>query len=94
VRELENAIERAVVLGAADTILPEDLPEAVLESSASAAPSAPGSPASYQEAVLEAKRRVVGDALERAGGVYTEAARLLDIHPNYLHRLVKSLRLR
>jgi hypothetical protein len=29
VRELENAIERAVVLGATGLIIPEDLPEAV-----------------------------------------------------------------
>jgi transcriptional regulator with GAF, ATPase, and Fis domain len=92
VRELENAMERAVVLGASDLILPEDLPEAVLESTVAAAPSEPAN--SYQDALLEAKRRVVHDALERAGGVYTEAAKLLDIHPNYLHRLVRSLRLR
>ncbi len=51
-------------------------------------------PNGYQEAVLEAKRRVIRNALDRAGGVYTEAAKLLDIHPNYLHRLVRSLRLR
>jgi two-component system, NtrC family, response regulator HydG len=93
VRELENAIERAVVLGASDMILPEDLPEAVLES-AGGEPSPPGAANNYQEALLEAKRRVIREALERAGGVYTEAAKLLDIHPNYLHRLVKSLRLR
>jgi two-component system, NtrC family, response regulator HydG len=93
VRELENAMERAVVLGASDVILPEDLPEVVLESSSAPAPASAG-PANYQEAVLEAKRRVVRDALERAGGVYTEAAKLLEVHPNYLHRLVNSLRLR
>ena len=93
VRELENAIERAVVLGASDMILPEDLPEAVLESGA-CEPSTPGAANSYQEALLEAKRRVIRAALERAGGVFTEAAKLLDIHPNYLHRLVRSLRLR
>jgi transcriptional regulator with GAF, ATPase, and Fis domain len=92
VRELENAMERAVVLGASDMILPEDLPEAVLESTVAAEPSE--APSNYQEALLEAKRRVIRDALERAGGVYTEAAKLLDIHPNYLHRLVRSLRLR
>jgi transcriptional regulator with GAF, ATPase, and Fis domain len=92
VRELENAMERAVVLGASDMILPEDLPEAVLESTVVAAPSGPAT--SYQDALLEAKRRVIHDALERAGGVYTEAAKLLDIHPNYLHRLARSLRLR
>ena len=93
VRELENAMERAVVLGATDVILPEDLPEVVLESSSAPAVAAAGS-GNYQEAVLEAKRRVVRDALDRAGGVYTEAAKLLDVHPNYLHRLVNSLRLR
>jgi len=93
VRELENAMERAVVLGATDVILPEDLPEAVLESSSAPAVASAGS-GNYQEAVLEAKRRVVRDALDRAGGVYTEAAKLLDVHPNYLHRLVNSLRLR
>jgi len=31
IRELENAIERAVVLGESNVILPEDLPESVLE---------------------------------------------------------------
>ncbi len=93
VRELENAMERAVVLGVSDTILPEDLPEPVLES-AYPSMSAPATANSYHEALLEAKRRVVTDALERAGGVYTEAAKLLDIHPNYLHRLVNSLGLR
>ena len=31
VRELENAIDRAVVLGSANMILPEDLPEALRE---------------------------------------------------------------
>jgi Nif-specific regulatory protein len=93
IRELENAMERAIVLGVSDTVLPEDLPEAVLESATAVAPgSAPSN--SYQEAVLDAKRRVVRDALDRASGVYTEAAKLLDIHPNYLHRLVHSLRLR
>src|SRR5207244_4319666 len=36
VRELENAIERAVVLGMSNTIVPEDLPEALLEGEAGA----------------------------------------------------------
>jgi Nif-specific regulatory protein len=90
VRELENAIERAVVLGASEEIMPEDLPETIFESGAAAAAGTGG----YQDAVVEAKRKVVREALERANGVYTEAARLLDMHPNYLHRLVKTLGLR
>jgi DNA-binding NtrC family response regulator len=34
VRELENAIERAIVMGTTQDILPEDLPEAILEAKA------------------------------------------------------------
>ena len=94
IRELENAIERAVVLGASDSILPEDLPEAVVELAAAAPSGSVSSPGNYQAAVVEAKQRVVREALERAGGVITEAARLLDVHPNYLHRLMRNLQLR
>jgi len=33
-------------------------------------------------------------AIEEAKGNYTEAARLLGVHPNYLHRLIRNLNLR
>jgi transcriptional regulator with GAF, ATPase, and Fis domain len=33
-------------------------------------------------------------AVERAGGNYNAAARLLGLHPNYLHRLIKNLDLK
>ncbi|HEV2912689.1 MAG TPA: sigma 54-interacting transcriptional regulator [Pyrinomonadaceae bacterium] len=91
VRELENAIERAVVLGSTDLILPEDLPEAVLESEPSA--SVVGV-AKYHEAITEAKRGLILRAVEQAGGNYTEAARLLGVHPNYLHRLIRNMNLK
>ncbi|MDQ3800284.1 MAG: hypothetical protein M3384_12590 [Acidobacteriota bacterium] len=39
----------------------------------------------------EAKRKIIMEALLEAGGNYTEAASALGIHPNNLHRLVKSL---
>jgi Nif-specific regulatory protein len=90
VRELENAIERAVVLGTTEVILPEDLPEAALETASPAA----GGVANYHEAVTEAKRQLILKAIEQAGGNYTEAARLLGVHPNYLHRLVRNMNLR
>lgn len=89
VRELENAIERAVVLGSTNVILPEDLPEPLLEK-----PGA-GTPVTrYHEGVLEAKRQIILKAVEQANGHYTEAARLLGVHPNYLHRLLRNLNLR
>jgi Nif-specific regulatory protein len=90
VRELENAIERAVVLGSTDLILPEDLPEAVFESS----PTETRAIGGYHEAVRNEKVRAIVGAIEQAGGSFTEAAKLLGIHPNYLHRLVRNLNLR
>ncbi|HEX8922246.1 MAG TPA: sigma 54-interacting transcriptional regulator [Pyrinomonadaceae bacterium] len=93
VRELENAIERAVVLGTTDVILPEDLPEAALEMEVPAS-GVGGGVAKYHEAVAEAKKQLILKAVEQAGGNYTEAAKLLGVHPNYLHRLIRNLNLR
>ena len=90
VRELENAIERAVVLGTTDVILPEDLPETVLETKTTALISTAG----YHEAVTNTKREIILKAMEQANGNFTEAGRILGIHPNYLHRLIKNLRLK
>jgi Nif-specific regulatory protein len=90
VRDLENAIERAVVLGSTDLILAEDLPETVLE----AAPHGTGPIGGYHETLRNEKARVILAALDQAGGSFTEAAKLLGIHPNYLHRLVRNLGLR
>ena len=90
VRELENAIERAVVLGSADLILPEDLPEALLETEFTTNSSI----AKYNEAVNEAKKQIILRAIEQASGNYTEAANLLGIHPNNLHRLIRNMNLK
>jgi len=88
VRELENAIERACVLGSGEEILPEDLPETVMEITPAGQSS---SRAGLHESVLETKRRSIIAAFRRAGGSYTETARLLGVHPNYLHRLIRNL---
>jgi Nif-specific regulatory protein len=90
VRQLENAIERAVVLGVTELIVPEDLPETVFESEA----IMDQPPAGYHETIREAKRQLIAKTLQQTGGNYTEAAKLLGIHPNNLHRLVRDLKLR
>ena len=90
VRELENAIERAVVLGSADVIETDDLPERVLES----ANSGKVPMAKYYEAIKQAKRELILNALEQANGNYTEAANALGVHPNNLHRLIRTLELK
>jgi DNA-binding NtrC family response regulator len=41
--------------------------------------------------VKDAKKRLIMSAVEQANGSYTEAARLLGIHANHLHRLIRNL---
>ena len=89
VRELENAIERAVVLGVGDTIVPEDLPETLLEGQPEATMGS-----KYHEAINALKKQMIVEAVERSRGMITEAAKLLGVHPNYLHRLIRNLNLR
>jgi transcriptional regulator with GAF, ATPase, and Fis domain len=94
VRELENAIERAIVLGSSDLIRPEDLPEAVLEIEREDAPSADSSIGKYHETIKETKKDLILKAIEQTGGNVTEAAKLLGVQANYLHRLISNLNLR
>jgi transcriptional regulator with GAF, ATPase, and Fis domain len=89
VRELENAIERACVLGSSDQIQPEDLPETLIDTT-----SPPVEDSGLHACVLAAKRRAVITAFHRAGGSYIETARLLGVHPNYLHRLIRNLKIK
>jgi transcriptional regulator with GAF, ATPase, and Fis domain len=53
---------------------------------------AAGSP--FHAAVTKLKRRLVVDAIAEANGRWTDAAKLLGLHPNYLHRLRRNLGLR
>jgi transcriptional regulator with GAF, ATPase, and Fis domain/pSer/pThr/pTyr-binding forkhead associated (FHA) protein len=90
IRELENAIERAVVIGGDDFIIPEDLPQEILDSVSTPQALNGG----FHDAVRAAKRSLILDAMHRASGSYTEAAQLLDLNPTYLHRLIGNLDLK
>ena len=48
-------------------------------------------PLPFHDAVTEAKRRILADAIARAGGNKAEAARLLGLQRTYLYRLEKQL---
>ena len=89
VRELQNAIEHAIVLGLTDEILPEDLPESILEEQ-----SQTSAPVGYHGALNETKKDLIRKALHDANGSVPEAAKILGIHPKYLHRLLSNLGLR
>jgi Nif-specific regulatory protein len=90
VRELENAIERAVVLCSSDVLLPEDLPESMVEA------DQPGGVAvtEYHEAVKQFKKDLILKAVSEADYNYTKAAKQLGLHPNNLHRLIRNLNLK
>jgi Nif-specific regulatory protein len=89
VRELENAMERAVVLGSTLSILPEDLPEIMIDTGKSGS-----STTTFYDALKDAKKALIIQALKKSGNNITEAARQLGIHPNNLHRLIRNLHLR
>ena len=88
--ELENAMERAVVIGSSDSILAEDLPETVLES----VKGGGSAPAKYHDAIRNLKKQLILGALDQGEGNVTEAAKLLGVHANYLHRLMRNFELR
>ncbi len=84
VRELENIIERAVALESTDTIRPDSLPANLIDGSAVVIQ--PGSHAiekedgiNFQEVIAETEKRLLMEALDRAGGVKKRAAELLNI---------------
>ena len=91
IRELENALERAVVLGSSDIIQLEDLPESIREI---ARPADVVRAPALQDAVDRAKREAIAQSLQQAKNDHAAAARLLGVHPNYLYRLMRNLGMR
>ncbi len=82
VRELENAIERAVMLAAGPTIALGDLPPAIGGRVTVGTPSllelAPEG-CNIDQLLAEAERRLILQALERTAGNRTQAAKLLGV---------------
>jgi Nif-specific regulatory protein len=90
VRELENVIERALVLGASEMVLREDLPESLLDQ----APESDLENATYHGRIKELKKQLILNAVQQTAGSYVDAAAILGVHPNYLHRLIRNLGLK
>jgi transcriptional regulator with PAS, ATPase and Fis domain len=77
------------VLGTTEWILPEDLPEVLLETKV----TGDDSRTTYHQAVVQTKKQIILRAFAEAKNDHNEAARLLGIHPNYLQRLIRTLNL-
>ncbi len=82
-------MERAVVMGVSEQVLVVDWPEALIGRSGPAS-AATG----YHAALNERKKQLILEALAATGGNVTQAAEKLELHPNYLHRLMSNLELR
>jgi DNA-binding NtrC family response regulator len=96
VRELGNVLERAVVLGVADVITVDDLPEELHERGPAASHTITSVSAGvgYHDAVATAKRAILREALRAEGGHQTRAAKRLGLTQPYLARLLKNLDVR
>jgi two-component system response regulator PilR (NtrC family) len=99
VRELQNAIERAVALEQTEAILPESLPEGIRSGPSASAPAVGDLPELADGFDLEAKgeefyRHYIALALERAGGVQVKAAELLGMSFRSFRYYVKKYNLR
>ncbi len=88
IRELENAVERAVLLCTGRTIEMEHLPPEIQNS---AADTKPAPEISLKEARLEAERLIIEKALSENGFSADAAARALGIDRSTIYRRISSL---
>ena len=82
VRELENIVERAVALSTGPTLGLGDLPREVSGAASQPTPNLVGLPedgCNLDDVLGEVERRLLLQALERSGGVRTQAAKLLGV---------------
>jgi len=83
VRQLVHALERAMVVGATNSIMAEDLPPEVREEN----PGAPGGPA---DSLAQAERTLITRVLSETGWNIHEASRRLDISRPTLYSKIKK----
>jgi DNA-binding NtrC family response regulator len=86
VRELKNVIERAVYRDGPEEIGAGDLGELAPP------PASSASPGTFHEQLEQLERNLVADALHRAAGVQSEAARLLGLTYDQLRHYVRKHR--
>jgi DNA-binding NtrC family response regulator len=88
IRELKNAVECAVVLCTGDALEVEHLPAALRGELAESQP--PGEEATLRSRLADLDRHRIAEALERAGGNQSRAARALGIARNTLIARMKA----
>ena len=89
IRELENSVERAIVLTDEDVLLPEAFPF-----EASQAPIELNVGSTLKQASDLFRRTFISNTLKSTSGNRTKAARILDVQRSYLSRLIKELEIK
>lgn len=89
IRELENTIERALVIGEGDVIQRKDLPPHILGALA-VGEETPMNPDSLRRKMREFERNTVVGALERSGWIQARAAEKLGISERSMWHLFKK----
>lgn len=94
VRELENMIERAIVLGRHSTILPEDLPTALNGVSRHRLLDPTDLDEGYPEKMTAFETALIQEALKQTGGNQSAAARKLGISERHIRSRLERLGLK
>jgi two-component system response regulator PilR (NtrC family) len=91
IRELENVIERAVVLSSGSKIGAELIPDYVRSTPNFHIPRfvVPPEGISFKDVITDVEKRLIESTLEAAGGVQKRAAELLKIKPTTLNEMIK-----
>ncbi|MBP1716923.1 MAG: response regulator containing CheY-like receiver, AAA-type ATPase, and DNA-binding domain [Deltaproteobacteria bacterium] len=93
VRELENIIERAVVLCRGEMITSQDLPLSLRESKTEIALDQARQAHRLPESIETLERQLIIGALERSGGIQTRAAEELGINERVLRYKMKKYKI-
>jgi len=93
VRELENILERAVVLSRGSTLSAQDLPANLREDRAEMGPDRSAEAGSLPRRLESLERQMISQALERNGGVQTKAAEELGISERVLRYKLKKYKI-
>ncbi len=88
IRELENAIQSAIVLADDTTIVPSNLPAELRQNDSKALTDARWS--SFEDQLRDYKVKLAMEAIKECNGNKTLAAQSLDISRTYLHRLIRE----
>jgi transcriptional regulator with GAF, ATPase, and Fis domain len=89
IRELENSVERAIVLSDGEELLPDEFPFET-----SQAPIELNVGSTLKEASDSFRQTFISNTLKSTSGNRTKAAQILDVQRSYLSRLIKELEIK